>query len=75
MNDPAAALSEWWQLVAPKGHLIVMIPDEALYEQGYWPSLFNPDRKCAFSLSRIRMRKKHVFNPNRSLPGFLAQGS
>jgi SAM-dependent methyltransferase len=63
MNDPAAVLREWWQLVAPGGHLIVVIPDEALYEQGYWPSLFNPDHKWAFSLSLARCGKAHVLNP------------
>jgi hypothetical protein len=63
MNDPAVALSEWWRLIAPKEHLIVVIPDEALYEQGYWPSLFNWDHKWAFSLSRTRGGKKHVLNP------------
>jgi SAM-dependent methyltransferase len=62
MNDPAAALGEWWQLVAPGGHLIVVIPDEGLYEQGYWPSLFNSDHKWAFSLSRTRCAKKHVLD-------------
>jgi SAM-dependent methyltransferase len=63
MNDPAAALREWWQLVAPEGHLIVVIPDEALYEQGYWPSLFNTDHKWAFSLSLARCGKAHILNP------------
>jgi SAM-dependent methyltransferase len=63
MNDPVAALGEWWQLVAPGGHLIIVIPDEALYEQGYWPSLFNSDHKWAFSLSLTGCRKKHVLNP------------
>lgn len=54
MYDPVAALREWWSLVAPSGYLVVVVPDEALYEQGYWPSLFNPDHKASFTLDQER---------------------
>lgn len=54
MYDPVAALREWWSLVAPGGYLVVVVPDEALYEQGYWPSLFNPDHKVSFTLDQER---------------------
>lgn len=50
MNDPIDALNRWWSLVKLGGYLIVVVPDEALYEQGIWPSLFNADHKSAFSL-------------------------
>jgi SAM-dependent methyltransferase len=48
MTDPPDALARWWSLVAPGGHLIVVVPDEDLYEQGYWPSLFNPEHTATF---------------------------
>lgn len=52
MVDPAAALAEWWKLVRPGGYLIVVVPEEDLYEQGIWPSRFNRDHKATFRLRR-----------------------
>jgi SAM-dependent methyltransferase len=52
MRDVGAALLEWWALVRPGGHLIVVVPEEDLYEQGRWPSLFNKDHKATFRLNR-----------------------
>ncbi len=49
MHDPRAAVLEWWTLVRPGGHLFFIVPDEDLYEQGMWPSLFNPDHKTTFT--------------------------
>jgi SAM-dependent methyltransferase len=49
MHNPWDALPRWWKLVKPGGHLIVIVPDEDLYEQGYWPSLFNDDHKHTFT--------------------------
>lgn len=48
MNDPVSALRQWWGLLKPGGYLVVVVPDENLYEQGYWPSLFNHDHKATF---------------------------
>lgn len=50
MWDTRVALAQWWGLVKPGGHLVVIVPEESLYEQGYWPSLFNPDHKATFRL-------------------------
>ncbi len=50
MEDVHAALAQWWSLVKPNGHLIVVVPDEDLYEQGIWPSVFNSDHKASFRL-------------------------
>mgnify|MGYP000403137416 FL=1 len=52
MADPLSALGQWWALVKPGGYLIVVVPDEDLYEQGYWPSRFNDDHKCTFNLDK-----------------------
>jgi SAM-dependent methyltransferase len=52
MRDPEHALKEWWQLVKPGGVMLIVVPDEDLYEQGYWPSLFNPDHKFTFTLAK-----------------------
>lgn len=52
MTDPAAALRGWFSLVRPGGHLILVVPDEDLYEQGAFPSLFNQDHKHTFTISK-----------------------
>ncbi|MEP7000831.1 MAG: methyltransferase domain-containing protein [bacterium] len=52
MSDADGAIQEWWKLVKPGGVLIVIVPDEDLYEQGYWPSLFNPDHNFTFALAK-----------------------
>lgn len=52
MGDPGGALDGWWALVKPGGAMFVVVPDEDLYEQGYWPSLFNDDHKFTFSISK-----------------------
>ena len=52
MRDPIAALDDWWKLVKPGGALFVIVPDEDLYEQGYWPSIFNSDHKSTFTISK-----------------------
>lgn len=54
MEDPRAALREWWQLVKPGGHLIFIVPDEDLYEQGVFPSRFNPEHRATFTISKAR---------------------
>jgi SAM-dependent methyltransferase len=50
MYNPKEALEEWWKLVKPGGYLVIIVPDEDLYEQGIWPSRFNTDHKNTFTL-------------------------
>src|SRR4051794_2701011 len=40
MIDPVSALASWWSILKPGGFLIIVVPDEDLYEQRIWPSLF-----------------------------------
>jgi SAM-dependent methyltransferase len=54
MRNVPAALAGWWTLVKPGGHLIIVVPHEDLYEQGYWPSVFNTDHKATFRLDAMR---------------------
>lgn len=51
MVDPAAALASWIDVVKPRGHLIVTVPDFTLYERLQWPSRYNPDHKSTWSMS------------------------
>ena len=52
MHVPKVTILDWWKLVRPGGVLFVIVPDEDLYEQGIWPSIFNPDHKATFTLSK-----------------------
>jgi SAM-dependent methyltransferase len=52
MRDPRAAIAQWWELVKPGGVLFVIVPDEDLYEQGFWPSRFNRDHKWTFTIAK-----------------------
>jgi len=53
MHNPATALGHWWRILKPGGHLIVIVPDEDMYEQGVWPSTFNPDHKATFTTADL----------------------
>jgi SAM-dependent methyltransferase len=52
MHNSRSALSQWWSLVKPGGYLVLVVPDEDLYEQGIWPSIFNTDHKATFRLNK-----------------------
>jgi SAM-dependent methyltransferase len=54
MDEPRHALLEWWKLVKPGGHLIFIVPDEDLYEQGVFPSRFQPGHRATFTISKAR---------------------
>jgi len=48
--DPWRAIDRWLEVLKPGGHLVCIVPDEDLYEQGVWPSQFNSDHKCTFTI-------------------------
>jgi len=50
MVDPCKALAEWWSVVKKGGYLILIVPEENLYEQWIFPSYFNDDHKSTFRL-------------------------
>ena len=72
MVDARAAIAQWWQLVKPGGVLFVIVPDEDLYEQGFWPSQFNADHKWTFTIAKHRSWSPvsiNLMELARSLPG------
>lgn len=54
MGDPRETLVDWLSVLKPGGYLIFMVPDEDLYEQGCFPSLFNDDHKHTFTIAKAR---------------------
>jgi len=51
LGDPAEALRNWIRVVKPNGHLIIVVPDEDLYEQGEFPS-YNRTHKTTFTICK-----------------------
>lgn len=52
LPEPYTALDNWIRVVKPGGHLVIDVPDEDLYEQGNWPSKFNPDHKTSWTIDK-----------------------
>lgn len=52
MRDVDVAISQWWEIVKPGGYMIIIVPDEDLYEQKCWPSMFNSDHKHTFTIQK-----------------------
>jgi SAM-dependent methyltransferase len=52
--DVREGLRNWFRVVRPGGHLIVVVPDEDLYEQGVFPSTFNCDHRHTFTVWKAR---------------------
>ena len=52
--DPFRAVARWWEVLRPGGCLLFVAPDEDLYEQGTWPSQFNPDHKWTFTVHKAQ---------------------
>ena len=72
MDQPMDAIQRWWRLVADGGRMIVIVPDEDLYEQGVYPSRFNDDHKATFTLSKRQSwspRSYNLFELGKQLPG------
>ncbi len=72
MVDPKKTILAWWKLVKPGGHLFFIVPDEDLYEQGVFPSRFNPDHKATFTISKRQSWSPvsiNVLDLVESLPG------
>jgi len=50
LRHPRIAINNWLRILRPGGHLICLVPDEDLYEQGSFPSIFNSDHKHTFTI-------------------------
>lgn len=53
MRDPFEAFKNWLRICKPGGHIVVTIPEEDLYEQGYFPSLYNGDHKTTWTIHKV----------------------
>lgn len=62
MRNPSIALNNWLRILKPGGHIICLIPDEDLYEQGEFPSTFNADHKHTFTIHKRKSWSKGSIN-------------
>lgn len=62
LADPAAALANWLRVVKPGGHVVVLVPDEDLYEQGVFPSTFNAAHRHTFTVHKERSWSRGSLN-------------
>ena len=60
MIFPKIAVDNWLRVIKPGGYLVVTIPDEEMYEQNVWPSLFNSDHKWSFTNKRYSELPKSI---------------
>jgi SAM-dependent methyltransferase len=54
MVNPVISLGNWIKICKRGGYLIITVPDEDLYEQGVFPSTFNPDHKWTFTIGKAK---------------------
>jgi SAM-dependent methyltransferase len=52
MRDAVEAMSNWARILKPGGHMVLLVPDEDLYEQGVWPSRYNWDHKTSWTIQK-----------------------
>lgn len=62
LEYPFTAIEQWFSLVKDKGHLVIVIPDEDLYEQGIWPSKWNRQHKWSFTIYKRQSWCKQSIN-------------
>lgn len=60
--DPREGIRNWLRVVRPGGYLVVTVPDEDLYEQGVFPSMFNRDHKWTFTIFKTRSWSERSMN-------------
>src|SRR5712692_3135582 len=48
-----SALTAWCSLVKSGAHMVIVVPDEDLYQEGVWTSRFNAEHKATFRLRGI----------------------
>lgn len=40
MQDPKIAMNSWLRVLKPGGYMVLLLPDEDMFEQGVWPSRY-----------------------------------
>jgi SAM-dependent methyltransferase len=62
LHDPIEGLRNWLRVIKPGGYIVATIPDEDLYEQGVFPSTFNRNHKCTFTMHKAKSWSSRSIN-------------
>ena|ERR1700761_1896675 len=54
VRHPEIAIQNWWRILKPEGILFVVVPDEDLYEQGFWPSKYNGGHISTWTIKKAK---------------------
>lgn len=54
LDDVNIALKNWIRVVRPGGFLVITVPDEDMYEQGFWPSRYNREHRWTFTVYKSK---------------------
>jgi len=49
LDDPYTAVMNWYRVLKRRGYLVIVVPDEILYERGFWPSRRNSGHKTRWT--------------------------
>lgn len=60
--EPKEGLYNWFRVVREGGYLVIIVPDEDMYEQGVFPSTFNRDHKWTFTIFKTKSWSDHSIN-------------
>ena len=53
MSDPYVAMENWIRVVKKGGHIVLLLPDEDMFEQGVWPSMYaGPDHLTSWTIGK-----------------------
>lgn len=62
LHDPIEGIKNWFRILKPGGYLVIIVPDEDLYEQGIFPSTYNEDHKWTFTIYKNSSWSKKSIN-------------
>ena len=54
MACPYTAINNWIRVLKPGGHMVLLLPDEDMFEQGRWPSMYaGPDHLTSWTIDKV----------------------
>lgn len=54
LHDPYESMTNWCRILKPGGYMVIVVPDEDLYEQRNWPSRYNRDHKTTWTIQKTQ---------------------